>query len=109
LDDLNSFISEFAEFDATFDRAERRSNAVRRVVSILDRRAARAEEVTGDLVKAEKRLSAVESEVADLRSRLLKANLEIAKLRSVEEPATRVQDGGMESYSGRSYQHGAEF
>jgi len=98
-------IIDYAEFDDhTAGRAHRKVGFVRKAVSELDRRAARAEELVKDLGDAEKRLLAVESEVADLRSRLQTANLEISRLRSTEKPVVEAPKRVLEAVSDRFLQ-----
>jgi len=87
--------------DAEYEQLRQRTAALRKTISILNHKAARAEELAGSLNRAEDRLATVEREVTDLRSRLRTANAEISKLRATEGPVAKTSREELEAVSGR--------
>jgi len=77
------------------DRMRQRIAALRRIVSILDNRAAIIDGLVSALNGAEKRLVIVEAEVVDLKSLLGTANREISKFRATEKPVVKGARGGL--------------
>jgi len=68
--------------DEDLDKLRQRTNALRRIMLVLDFKADVAEELTTSINGAQKRLDAAEKEVMDLRAQLQTAKEEIAELRA---------------------------